>query len=128
MKKILIAFFVFFTVFIYSQNVEGKWKSKLEQNQGMEFKKDGEFILLDLKNPQNNVLKNLKIKYQLKIVEKKNYIEFTYYMNYEIQGKEYAEYRVEKNKLFILEKTDNIENIASQVINKKTEEEFIRFE
>ena len=127
MKKVLAIFALISTVWVHYQNVEGRWKSMQDKNQGMEFKKDGEFQLLDLSNPTNKVLKNLEIKYELKIIENKNYIEFIYYANNKIQGKEFAEYRIEKNRLFLQEKKENIENIASKMLMNK-EEEFARIE
>lgn len=126
MKQIIFSAIAFvFSMIIYSQDIEGKWQSKVEKRMGLIFHNNGNMELIDLEQPEVKVLQNITLKYEIKNVENSSYLKVDYFVGEIMNGSEYWKFRIENNLLYIDKSDTSIEDIAQSVITKK-EEIYIR--
>lgn len=126
MKQIIFSAIAFvFSKIIYSQDIEGKWQSKVEKRMGLIFHNNGNMELIDLEQPEVKVLQNITLKYEIKNVENSSYLKVDYFVGEIMNGSEYWKFRIENNLLYIDKSDTSIEDIAQSVITKK-EEIYIR--
>jgi len=97
----LIILFLLAPIFSFSQEIIGLWANNLDSDTGLEFKADGTFNLIDLKNPNTNVLRNLTVTYKLLEVDGETYISFNYYHKEKLVQHERIKYKFEDEKLHL---------------------------
>jgi hypothetical protein len=89
----------------------GVWKNDNKANTAIEFKSDGTFNVLDLKNPakkvsqditiSNRTIKDVTVKYRTKLISSIKFIEYEYKSEGYAPIVELVRYKIEKGLLYL---------------------------
>ena len=95
----------------FSQEMVGVWKKADKADTAIEFKSDGTYNVLDLKNPEkkvsqditvsNRTIKDVTVKYRTKQISSIRFIEFEYKAEGYPTFLESVRYKIEKGSLYL---------------------------
>jgi len=118
MKKFLILALLL-PFLSFSQDIIGTWVKTNENDLGIQFQENGNLVMVDLKQPENKVLKNITIKYKAIIEDNISYLEIEIFNEYALIEKRKLKYLFKKGKLYLPSFIE--ENNAEKTVDYKDE-------
>lgn len=100
MKKFLILTLIL-PFICFSQDIIGTWVKTNENEIGIQFQENGKLELIDLKQPENKVLKNITINYKTLIDNNISYLEIEIFNQYNLIEKKKLKYLFKEGKLYL---------------------------
>lgn len=114
MKKILILT-ILLPFFGFSQNLVGTWVKANEKEIGIRFFENGKLELVDLKQPENKVLRNITITYQKVKDNQDTFLIIQLFKNEQVFETKKIKYLFKKHKLYLPNflKSNGVETIRN---------------
>jgi hypothetical protein len=105
-----LLFLLLLPIFCFSQEMVGVWK-KDKEDTAIEFKSDGTFNVIDLKNPEKKVsqditvyhrtIKDVTVKYRITQISSIKFIQYEYKAEGHAAYIELVRYKIEKGLLYL---------------------------
>src|SRR5690606_32357809 len=81
--------------------ITGTWVTDPDAREAMKFNRDGTFELIDRTNNNEKILQNMTVTYRTLLKDGISIIEFSYYRNNVIIGKEGVKYKLIDDQLYL---------------------------
>jgi hypothetical protein len=103
----------------FSQDLIGTWVMSKEDDLAIQFQEKGNLEMVDLKHPENKVLKNIVIKYKTFIEDNISYLEIEIFNQNKLIETKKVKYLLKKGKLYLPRLFE--ENNTEKIIDYKDE-------
>lgn len=103
----------------FSQDLIGTWIMSKEDDLAIQFQEKGNLEMVDLKHPENKVLKNITIKYKTFIEDNISYLEIEIFNQNKLIETKKVKYLLKKGKLYLPRLFE--ENNTEKIIDYKDE-------
>lgn len=100
MRKVLILALLL-PFLSFSQDIIGTWVKSNETEVTIQFQVNGNLELIDLKHPENKVLKNITIKYKTFVEENISYLETEIFNQNKLIETKKVKYHLKNGKLYM---------------------------
>lgn len=107
-----LLFLLLLPLYCFSQEIVGVWKKNDKSDTAIEFKSDGTFNMIELKNPEKKVLLNVNVTYRTFEKDGIRYIEYEYHFQGHMPETDLAKYKIE-NGLLYLPRAKNVKGLLT---------------